>query len=170
MFSNLSLHNILFSEDYQNEFQQIFEFKSIPTDPTIYINITSKYAKEDAPSGGENWFVMVNVPADFNQDWDAEIDKLRSKIIQKINHELSVDLERYIEEEYIADPRTIKEKTLSHRGALYGTSSNHWLSAFMRHPNFSRRIEGLYFVGGTVHPGGGIPLCLLSAKIMSELI
>lgn len=169
-FPELSLHNILFTKDYKQEFHEIFEEKSVPSDPTVYINISSKYSKEDAPESGENWFVMVNVPADFGQDWDTAIAKLRSLIIRKVNDELSVDLERYIAEEYVADPRTIRDKTLSHRGALYGTSSNHWLAAFMRHPNFSSKIEGLYFVGGTVHPGGGIPLCLLSAKIMSELI
>jgi diapolycopene oxygenase len=53
---------------------------------------------------------------------------------------------------------------------LYGTSSNHWKSAFLRHPNFKQDIKKLYFCGGSVHPGGGIPLCLLSAKIVDELI
>jgi phytoene dehydrogenase-like protein len=55
-------------------------------------------------------------------------------------------------------------------GSLYGTSSNHWKSAFLRHPNFKQDIKKLYFCGGSVHPGGGIPLCLLSAKIVDELI
>jgi phytoene dehydrogenase-like protein len=55
-------------------------------------------------------------------------------------------------------------------GSLYGTSSNSKMAAFLRHPNFSKTIKGLYFVGGSVHPGGGIPLCLKSAKIMSEIV
>jgi phytoene dehydrogenase-like protein len=55
-------------------------------------------------------------------------------------------------------------------GSLYGTSSNSKMAAFFRHPNFSNAIKNLYFVGGSVHPGGGIPLCLKSAKIMSEMI
>lgn len=55
-------------------------------------------------------------------------------------------------------------------GSLYGTSSNSKTAAFMRHPNFSNTIKGLYFVGGSVHPGGGIPLCLSSAAIAANLV
>ncbi len=169
-FDQLGLHNIFFSEDYKKEFQQIFGDKVIPEDPTIYVNISSKHHEGDAPIHGENWFTMINVPADFGQDWDKMIGELRNQVISKLSAKLGVDLGNLIEEEYIADPRVIESKTLSHNGALYGSSSNHWLSAFLRQPNFSRKIKGLYFVGGSVHPGGGIPLCLLSAKIATEII
>jgi diapolycopene oxygenase len=64
----------------------------------------------------------------------------------------------------------IEEQTSSHLGALYGSSSNNPMAAFLRHPNFSSKIKNLYFCGGSVHPGGGIPLCLLSAKIATDLI
>jgi phytoene dehydrogenase-like protein len=64
----------------------------------------------------------------------------------------------------------IEERTGSYMGSLYGTSSNSKLAAFLRHPNFTTHIKGMYFCGGSVHPGGGIPLCLKSAKIVSELI
>lgn len=169
-FPTLHLHNILFSSDYKKEFTEIFEEKVIPTDPTIYINISSKHNSQDAPSYGENWFTMINVPADFGQDWDGMIAILRKRVIERISKTLGLDLEPLIAEEYIADPRVIESKTLSHQGALYGSSSNHWLSAFLRQPNFSRKYKDLYFVGGSVHPGGGIPLCLLSAKIATEII
>jgi phytoene dehydrogenase-like protein len=72
--------------------------------------------------------------------------------------------------EEVLTPVSIEAKTLSYMGSLYGTSSNTKTAAFMRHPNFTKRIKGLYFVGGTVHPGGGIPLCLSSAKIAAQLI
>jgi len=75
-----------------------------------------------------------------------------------------------IETEAILDPRSIESKTSSYRGALYGAASNSKFAAFLRHPNFTRKIKNLYFCGGSVHPGGGIPLCLLSAKIVSEII
>ena len=72
--------------------------------------------------------------------------------------------------EKILTPRDIDIKTLSKFGSLYGSSSNSLYSAFLRHPNFSKRVNKLYFCGGSVHPGGGIPLCLKSAKIVSDLI
>ena len=68
------------------------------------------------------------------------------------------------------DSPIIQSKTKSYKGALYGTSSNNMMSAFLRHPNFSKKIKNLYFCGGSVHPGGGIPLCLLSARIVADLI
>jgi phytoene dehydrogenase-like protein len=113
---------------------------------------------------------MVNTPAKNEATNPAGISKLRSMVIHKINKNLNQNIEDYIKEERIVTPGIIESQTLSHMGSLYGSSSNHWMSAFLRHPNFSSKLNGLYFVGGSVHPGGGIPLCLLSAKITSTLI
>jgi phytoene dehydrogenase-like protein len=113
---------------------------------------------------------MVNVPANEGQDWDDIIAETRKNTISKLSRLLKVDLNAFIANESILDPRSIESKTSSYRGALYGSSSNHMMSAFFRHANFSSSIDGLYFCGGSVHPGGGIPLCLLSAKIVSGLI
>ncbi|MFT5166270.1 MAG: phytoene desaturase [Saprospiraceae bacterium] len=169
-FPKLDLHNILFSADYEEEFRHIFEKKSLYNDPTIYINITSKDNPKDAPDGKENWFVMINTPGNFGQDWDQLIKTARVNIIQKIQRILGVDIEALIETESFLDPIAIETRTSSHRGSLYGASSNSKFSAFLRHPNFSSNIKNLYFCGGSVHPGGGIPLCLLSAKIVNDLI
>lgn len=136
----------------------------------MYVNITSKYTPTDAPPGCENWFVMVNVPGDFGQDWSHLTQLIRQKTLERLNLVLGIKLEDHIVSESILDPPTIEAKTSSYRGALYGTSSNDPLSAFFRHPNFSSQIKGLYFAGGSAHPGGGIPLCMLSAKIATQLI
>ena len=168
-FHNLGLHNILFSEDYQREFEQIFESDQPGSDPTIYINITSKYCPEDAPKDCENWFVMVNVPHQKTSTI-GYARELRDAVVAKINRILKVDIESHIIEEATLDPIGIEQQTSSFGGSLYGNSSNNKFSAFLRHSNYSSKIKGLYFVGGSVHPGGGIPLCLLSAKIASKLI
>jgi phytoene desaturase len=168
-FDNLNLHNILFSDNYKEEFS-LLEAGKISDDPTVYINISQKYTPEDAPEGCENWFTMINVPFDSGQDWDELIKRARENIIKKTDRILGVDMESLIECEAILDPRTIERKTSSHLGALYGTSSNNRMAAFMRHANFSNQIKGLYFCGGSVHPGGGIPLCMMSAKIVDELM
>jgi phytoene dehydrogenase-like protein len=167
-FPELDLHNIFFSNKYKDEFDAIFKAKTIYNDPTVYINISSKIAKKDAPENAENWFVMVNAPANEAQDWDNLINETRKNVISKINAVLKTNIEKLIETEEILDPRTIESKTLSYKGSLYGTSSNSKFAAFLRHPNFKKNIKGLYFVGGSVHPGGGIPLCLLSAKIATN--
>ncbi|MGB0260205.1 MAG: 1-hydroxycarotenoid 3,4-desaturase CrtD [Flavobacteriaceae bacterium] len=169
-FSELDLHNIFFSEDYKAEFEAIFNKKTLSDDPTIYVNITAKDVVADAPKGKENWFVMINAPHDNGQNWDASVARLRKQVIEKLDNRLHTDLEKLIEEEYIMTPPIIAEKTHSFKGALYGAASNNRMAAFLRHPNFSRKISNLYFCGGSVHPGGGIPLCLLSAKIVGDLI
>jgi phytoene desaturase len=168
-FSQLGLHNIFFSADYKDEFGQIFKQGKISSDPTVYINITSKMEQGMAPEGKENWFVMVNVPANTGQDWEVLKNETRKKVLEKLGKALGVDIESLIETEATLDPLTIESKTMSYMGSLYGTSSNSKLAAFLRHPNFSKSYKGLYFVGGSVHPGGGIPLCLRSAAIMAEM-
>ncbi len=167
--SELDLHNILFSKDYKAEFKKIFEEKILADDLTVYINITSKEDEIDAPEGCENWFVMVNAPANFGQDWENLIAKARKSIIAKINTVLNIKIEDLIDSERVLDPIGIETKTGSHRGSLYGTSSNSKFSAFLRHANFSSTFKNVFFCGGSVHPGGGIPLCLLSAKITTDL-
>ena len=169
-FPDLDLHNIFFSKNYKKEFQAIFKDKTVSEDPTIYINITSKEVVGDAPKGCENWFIMINTPADHGQDWTQIVNRLRSHIITNISKRLSVDLKNLIVCEEVLTPPDIESKTQSYMGALYGASSNDTMAAFLRHPNFSNSIKNLYFCGGSVHPGGGIPLCLLSAKIVDELI
>jgi phytoene desaturase len=169
-FKNLELHNILFSNNYKKEFDSIFELGTISDDPTVYINITSKDVVSDAPKESENWFVMINSPNDKGQDWSEIIKTVRKNTINKINRTLNTDIESFIEFEKVFSPKTIEKNTQSYLGSLYGSSSNNKMSAFLRHPNFSKHIQNLYFCGGSVHPGGGIPLCLLSAKIVSELI
>ncbi len=169
-FKELDLHNIFFSKDYKEEFKAIFEEETVSKDPTIYVNITSKDVVADAPTGCENWFVMINTPADKGQDWEVIRASIRASFIKKINLILGVNLEDYIVEEDFLTPPMIQQKTQSHQGALYGSSSNDRMAAFLRHPNFSQQIKKLYFCGGSVHPGGGIPLCLLSAKIVSDQI
>ena len=169
-FDQLGLHNILFAADYKAEFDTIWEEKTVYHDPTIYINITSKHIKSDAPAGCENWFTMINVPSNTNQNWDQLIAEAKQRILEKIKRVLKIDLAEHICCEEILDPRSIESRTGSYQGSLYGNSSNNQFAAFLRHPNFSSTIKGLYFCGGSVHPGGGIPLALLSAKIMSNEI
>jgi len=169
-FEQLGLHNILFSNNYKAEFEAIFNDKTIAIDATIYINISSKQKPDDAPNDAENWFVMINVPNNTGQNWDDLIAQARSNIINKINKQFSIDIESLIENESILDPRSIQTNTQSYQGSLYGTSSNNQFAAFLRHANFSSKIKNLYFAGGSVHPGGGIPLSLLSAKIVVDLI
>lgn len=169
-FNNLHLHNIFFSKNYAAEFNSIFKLKTTYADPTVYLNITSKMEEGHAPAGKENWFLLINAASDTGQDWNSLRVKLRQQVIDKLSRLLQTDIASAIETEEYLDPVRIETQTQSYRGSLYGTSSNSKMAAFLRHPNFKNSIKGLYFCGGSVHPGGGIPLCFKSAQIATELI
>ncbi len=168
-YPTLDTHNILFSDDYHNEFSQIFDKKQISDDPTIYIYISSKFNTNDAPIGHENWFVMINTPENLGQNWDEIIIKYRSLIINKISNLTGIDLKDKIITEHTLTPLSIERNTLSRYGSIYGISSNSKSAAFLRQKNRSKKYPNLFFVGGSVHPGGGIPLVLSSAMIVSKM-
>ncbi|MGM0432839.1 MAG: phytoene desaturase family protein [Spirochaetota bacterium] len=168
-YRQLGVHNIFFSSDYRREFQQIHSLGRVPDDPTVYINITSKITPTDAPEGGENWFVLVNVPPHDGRDWTNELIALKERICSKLYPMLG-DLEADIAVDGHLTPQQIQDETGSHRGSLYGISSNTRMAAFLRHPNTSKRYKGLYLCGGSVHPGGGMPLATLSGMIAADLI
>lgn len=167
-FSELQLHNIFFAEDYRQEFRHLFKLKTLYSDPTVYVFISNKVAYSDAPHGCENWFVMVNAPANFGQYDDEMFLNLRKNIISKLSKVLGTDIGQNIVSETMATPINIERDTSSDGGAIYGHSSNNRLSAFLRHPNRLKRYKDLHFVGGSVHPGGGIPLCIASADIVTN--
>ncbi len=168
-YPKLDIHNILFSANYKKEFQDL-SLGEIIDDPTIYVFISSKINPNHAIKDGENWFVLINVPHNSGQNWEALKDKFRAIIIQKISNTIGEDIAPHIITEVVNTPATIAAKTASYQGALYGNASNKVFSTFTRHPNFCRKVKNLYFCGGTVHPGGGVPISLLSAKITDALI
>jgi phytoene dehydrogenase-like protein len=150
-FNQLGLHNVFFSDNYEREFNCL-KNGSVDKDPTIYINITSKEVEGDAPAGCENWFVMINVPHNKRQDWDTIISNSRENIRSKLIRNLNYDINDSPQTVTVMEPRTIEQKFLSHKGAIYGNASNDMFAAFLRHPNFSRRYKNLYFCGGSAHP------------------
>jgi phytoene dehydrogenase-like protein len=169
----LAQHNILFSEDYKREFDQIFGERRTPDDPTVYISISSKTDPEHAPQNGENWFVLLNMPYLVDEgrmkDWNSETERMREAVFAKLR-KISIHISGHIETERVYTPEDLLTIYASNRGSIYGISSNSKTMAFKRHANRSRDIEGLYFAGGSVHPGGGIPLTILSGKMAAELI
>jgi phytoene desaturase len=148
-FTQLDLHNIFFSADYKAEFDRIWKKQDIYHDPTVYLNISSKLKPNDAPPGCENWFTMINVPANTGQDWDKLIDDARQNIIAKLSRLLGEDISALITTESILDPRSIESKTSSYQGSLYGTSSN---SQFCAMPISSQKLKVYTFVAAAHIP------------------
>ncbi len=167
-FPQLRLHNIFFSDDYAAEFKAIFKAGTLSAEPTVYVNITSKQDAGHAPEGCENWFVLINAPARKAPLTKEEIAAVRVGVLRKLSRLLGENIASLIQCEHVLGPADMERTSGSYLGALYGTASNSAMAAFNRHPNFSRKYPGLFFAGGTVHPGGGIPLCLRSGKLAAD--
>lgn len=166
----LHQHNIIFSADYAAEFDQIFRDCRVPDDPTIYIAISSKADAQHAPQHGENWFILLNMPyLAAGQRWEAETERMRQTVLEKLRT-IGIDIANHIEAESVYTPEDFQQLYASNQGSIYGISSNSRNTAFKRPANRRRDIKGLYFAGGSVHPGGGVPLVLLSGKMAAELI
>jgi phytoene desaturase len=163
-------HNILFSSDYRREFEQIFRDGQPPDDPTIYIAITSRTDPEHAPAGCENWFVQVNVSAaDGRYDWRANETAYRERVLACLR-DRGFDIGGRLRVVQSVTPIEIEAMNGARRGALYGASMNGILSPFLRPANRARGVDGLYFAGGTTHPGGGVPMVMLSGKLAAGML
>jgi phytoene desaturase len=165
-FDQLGHHTIFFSDDYEKEFRELFIKKRIAPEPTIYIANTSKAESGHAPDGGSNLFVLVNTPYLSKEViWDEnQIQTYGDSIIDQLESCGLTGLRDSIEVREHITPQDFYDLYLSNKGSIYGTSSNLPLSAFMRPRNKSPYVNNLYLTGGSTHPGGGIPLAILSAK------
>lgn len=165
---SLAHHNIFFSDDYPDEFRDIFERKRLPRQMTIYVSIASKTDPSLAPSGCECWYILMNAPACGIDHQDQEAQDLFAASVWR-------RLEQFGLRPDVLWQSRLTPQDFQHRyngadGALYGASSNSIFSAFLRPPNKATVLSNLYFAGGSTHPGGGIPLALLSGRITAERI
>ena len=167
----LSHHTVLFPTDYDSEFDAIFNEKKPVTEPTIYI-----CAPHDAAMSNdenlESWFVLVNAPAHGPNsfDWNNQefAHDYANSIIDQIESR-GIPVRSRLESLTIRTPVDLENAVRAPGGSIYGTSSNGARAAFMRAKNRSP-IKGLYCVGGSAHPGGGLPLVGLSAEMVANAI
>jgi len=144
------------------------EHPQLPQEPTVYVAITSKRDPDHAPQGHENWFVLVNAPA--TDESLASEYAAYSEIVYDTLSRFGLEIRDKVRYEKIMTAADIAHLTGAWRGALYGISSNQALNAFRRPHNRSKEVDGLYFVGGTTHPGGGVPMVMLSGKLVADMV
>lgn len=170
-WDQLKHHNVFFSSDYKKEFNDIFDLKKLPEDPTIYIANTSYSDPSHAPKNGSNLFILVNAPYIHSyQNWPNLKQFYTTFLIEELEKRGLMGLNESIETIDIITPLDFFEKYRSNRGSIYGTSSNSRFSAFLRPRNKEKSFKNLYMVGGSTHPGGGIPLVIQSAFNAIELL
>jgi phytoene desaturase len=166
----LAHHNIFFSSDYRREFDDIFRRGIPPAEPTVYVAITSKREPDHAPPGCENWFVLVNAPPlGPHFDWSSQEPAYRQRVLETLAS-FGLDLSTKIRYAKALTPQDLVNATGAWRGALYGRSSNQALNALRRPNNRDPGVCGLYYAGGTTHPGGGVPMVILSGKVAAQML
>lgn len=161
-------HSILFSGDYEREFGDIFDRRRPPEDPTVYVGCSVVDDPTQAPAGDENWVMLVNVPARDPGHWPMSPEAYRDLVLEHMasrGHDLSGRL-RFVD---MFTPADLRERYGAWGGAIYGTPYRGPLAPFRRPSNRGPR-KGLYLVGGSAHPGGGLPLVAMGGRIVASLV
>jgi phytoene desaturase len=162
----LAHHTVFFPRDYDAEFDAIFGRAPAPvTDPAVFVT-----AADDPlvrPDGHEAWFVLVNAAPQGPVDWPTAAPAYADRVLEVLA-ERGFDVRDRLLFRDVLTPADLESATLSPGGAIYGTAG-HGLAGLLRPPN-AGPLPGLFLVGGSVHPGGGLPLVMLSAKIVADLI
>ena len=163
-------HNVWFPADYDAEFDAIFGRDPHPVDdPTVYACVPNDPAMR--PDGHEAWFVLVNAPrhtASMNWNTPGLAERYADHVLAVLARR-GVELRDRVLWRELRSPSDLERATRAPGGSIYGTSSNGARAAFLR-PSNDSGIPGLYLVGGSAHPGGGLPLVGMSAEIVAELI
>lgn len=166
----LTHHNLIFSQDWQKNFDQIFAKPQLPTDPSFYVCMPSKTDPTVAPQGKENIFVLVPIAADLELTPQA-LDQYKDKILATMEKTMNIpNLRNRIEFERIFSVQDFKERYNSFKGSALGLAHTFNQTAIFRPNNVSKKVSNLYYVGAGTNPGIGMPICLISAELVLKRI
>jgi diapolycopene oxygenase len=170
-YDDLAHHNFFFSKNPEVEFQEIYD-KGIPAeDPTVYVGISSKSDPTQAPAGCDNLFVLTHVPPlQPGESWEQYRTSYREIVLNKLERMGIKDLRKHIIYEYTFIPDDIQSLYGSNGGSIYGVAADKKRNGGFKIPSRSQILSNLYFVGGSTHPGGGVPMVTLSGQLTADLI
>jgi len=175
----LEHHTLFFARDWKDGFEKIFgENPSIPDPASIYVCKPSGIDRSTAPDGYENLFVLVPIPADptigkgdVDGDGDTRIEMLADRVISQISVWAGIpDLASRVTLRRTVGPGDFVSDLNAWRGTALGPAHTLAQSAMFRSGNKSRKVEGLFYAGGSTIPGIGLPMCLISAEVVLKRI
>lgn len=167
----LAHHNVIFGGDYRGSFDDIFRRMRVPDDPSFYVNAPARTDPSLAPEGKDSIYVLVPVPHRHpGIDWKEEAPRVRRKIFHRLASLGLADLERDVEAERQFTPDDYEQQLNLERGSAFGLSHNFFQVGPFRPANQDRRIRNLFFVGASTQPGTGLPMVMLSARLVTERI
>jgi phytoene desaturase len=174
VYPQLGTHNVFLADDYRTSFDRIFNDHLLPDEPSFYVHAPARTDPSSAPAGQDTLMVLVpagHLDAGIAQDWDALQARARSAVIRRLAASVGiVDLEQHLKFEMSYTPRDWLSMYNLAKGAAFGLSHNFMQVGYLRPHNRHQRYGNLYFVGSSTHPGTGLPMVLLSARLTTERI
>ena len=173
-YKQIAHHNVFLGGNYQASFDQIFNDHTLPEVPSFYVHAPARTDSAAAPAGQDTLYVLVPVghlDARTEQDWDALVHRARETVFKRLAKEMGVtDLQQHIKFEIVYQPKTWKERFNLEKGSAFGLSHNFMQVGYLRPQNRHKQYKNLYFAGASTHPGTGLPIVLLSARLTTERI
>ncbi|NLX57920.1 MAG: phytoene desaturase [Phycisphaerae bacterium] len=170
-YPHLAHHNFFFSGNPREHFRSVFHKKQLPEDPTIYLVAPVRSDATQAPPGCENLKILPHIPHVQDPPFSAEqYHALKERVLDKLERMGLEGLRQHIVTEQMWVPEDIERLYHSNRGAIYGVVADRWKNLGFKAPKHSDRFENLWFVGGSVNPGGGMPTSLLSGLQAADRI
>lgn len=170
-FTSLAHHSFLFSADSDAEFRDIYERRIPHPDPTIYLALPSLTDPTVAPPGCEAVYALAHTPYIASEyDWNHYADAYREILIDKMERCGMTGLRDSIETERRITPLDLERLYSVNKGAIYGVVTRRGLTSAFKTGNRSAHIQGLYFAGGSVNPGAGVPMALMSGQVAAACV
>lgn len=170
-YPQLAHHNFLFSSDSKRNYHEVFHDKVLPQDPTIYLVNSNKTDATQAPTGYENLKVLPHIPYIQNEPFtEAQYAQFRERVLDKLERMGLTDLRQHIVYEDVWTPHDIERHYASNKGAIYGVVADRKKNKGFKFPKQSQYFDNLFFVGGSVNPGGGMPMVTLSGQQVADKI
>lgn len=173
-YKQIAHHNVFLGGDYKASFNDIFEKHNLPESPSFYVHAPARTDESAAPKGEDTLYVLVPVghlDARSKQDWEAIVNRARETVFMRLHKEFGIsDLKEHIKFEVVYQPETWKKRFNLEKGAAFGLSHNFWQVGYLRPKNRHNKYKNLYFTGASTHPGTGLPIVLLSARLTTERI
>ncbi len=173
-YPQIAHHNVFLGGDYKASFDQIFKDHRLPDEPSFYVHAPARTDPSAAPQGQDTLYVLVPVghmDESNRQDWPAMVVRARETVFARLEKEMGIgDLCEHIKFEIVNTPLTWKEQFNLEKGAAFGLSHNFWRVGYLRPHNRHKTFKNLYFSGASTHPGTGLPIVLLSARLTTERI
>jgi diapolycopene oxygenase len=171
-YPQLAHHNFFYAADQKHHFDRVFRKKLLPDDPTIYLVAPTRTDPTQAPEGCENIKILPHIPylSDDRPYTRQDYLDLRELCLVKLERMGLTDLRKHIIVEDFWTPFDIEARYLSNRGSIYGVVSDMRKNFAFKAPKQSADYNNLYFVGGSVNPGGGMPMVTLCGQHVARLI